>query len=195
MYRQLQTTDEVVRKCCQTWGRKAGINVNLNEFKCHFINIYQITDVVKFRDFQFRLLHNRIFCNDVLVHWDKSTTNICNFCHLVKQDITHLLLSCEKAKNIWLDFSKFLFKRGIDYNINFKNVLFNTVNQNKHHIANFLTLIIKQFIFRCKCFDVIPNFHEAKAEIQKYHKIELFNAQSGGFTKKVVRKWRPVLPL
>ena len=193
-YRDLQSGGNVARKCCQTWGKKAQFRINTDEMKKLFRDIYCVTGIIRLRDFQFRLLHNKIFCNDVLVHWGKVNSNICQFCQLYKQDILHLLFNCEKVQVIWDAFAVMLVECGIDYNLCPQNVIFNTVIENNaSHVVNLLLLIAKQYIFRCKCMGNIPNYNQIKQEWRNHMKIELYNAKINGNIRKIKTKWEPVL--
>ena len=63
----LETVDnqqtEMYTKICKY------ITCEYEEFVKAFQDLYRITDVVKLRDFQFRLLNNAIFTNNRLYHW------------------------------------------------------------------------------------------------------------------------------
>ena len=69
----------------------------------------QETDKISIKccqDFQRRLLLNKIFCNDLLVHWNKVESNICNLCKIEKQTIIHLFIECTYSKRLWKAFSE-----------------------------------------------------------------------------------------
>ena len=76
---------------------------------------------------------------------------------------------------------------------NFKiwsNVIINPPN----HIANAVALIIKQYIYRCKCAGEVPLIPVLQAEIAYFEKMELYNALKLGpvETQKVQNKWQGV---
>ena len=50
-----------------TWHNKYSIVTDLKFIRSCFKNINEISKVTKLKDFQYRLLHNKIFCNDILV--------------------------------------------------------------------------------------------------------------------------------
>ena len=193
IYRDLQESLDIARHCCQVWGKKTNIIVTTPEFIVHFKNIYQVTDIVKFREFQYRLLHNKIFCNDVLVHWGKVSSNVCNLCNLKKQNIQHLMYECDVVKGIWEKVQTFLSNNSINFQLSFENILFNNVVVGRPaHIASFLVLVTKQYIFRCKCMDQKPSYTELKCEWKKYQQIDSYNSKKCGRERKNACKWRPV---
>ena len=92
IYHDLIQTDEVIRTRIFSWYDKYGIKSNITKFRKHFKNVHSLTQIIKLKDFQYRLLHNKIFCNDVLVHWGKVPSNICEYCthkhmHVIKSDL------------------------------------------------------------------------------------------------------------
>ena len=175
-------------------GSKLKCTVNLVEFKKFFENIRLVMDVVRYRDFQYRLLHNKIFCNDILMHWGKVTSNICNLCHKEKQTILHLMYQCNVSQDMWQVLDKLLNKSELTYVIDECSIIFNTVfESNPRHVFNLLVLITTPYIFRCKCFDVKPNAIELQIEWRKAKDIDFYNAKINGGVGKVRRKWEPVL--
>ena len=98
VYPDLIRTDDAIWHVCKTWNGKLkeGKNVDMNTMRQYFKNIRFIRNTVKLRDFQYRLLHNKIFCNDILVHWSKVQADKCDFCKTKKQTIIHLMHDCKK---------------------------------------------------------------------------------------------------
>ena len=67
-----------------------------------FKNIYKTTRDVKLRNFQYRLLLNKVFTNDILYKWGKVNTNTCEICNdNSKQTTVHLLYECKQAQSLW----------------------------------------------------------------------------------------------
>ena len=150
---------------------------------------------MKLRDFQYQLLHNKSFCNDVLVHWHKVESNICNLCHLKKQTIMHLLWECAAVRPIWNYVRAKLHRAGLVCNFSYENILFNTVSSERCHVINLIVLIGKQYFFRCKCLDQKPTKKEFMYEIGTHYKMEIYNSMkeiSSNLTRKVRKKWSPV---
>ena len=69
---------------------------------------------------------------------------------------------------------------------------FRVFNENiwRNQVFNFITLIVKQFIYRCKCQGETPTFGKAKAEIKLNYKIEQYNAHKFDQVGKTRKKWR-----
>ena len=197
VYKDINANDQVCETVAGVWNRKleldAGDAVCTPEISNLFRNLYGLTNVIKLRDFQYRLMHNKIFCNNILVYWKKVESNKCEFC-MEKQDIQHLMFNCGKIHPIWTRLQALFWSTKIECLYNIKNVIFNTVHEDKKHICNKITLIVKQYIYRCKCQNSIPYFKEALEEVHMNYRIELINAP-GMFTayKRVCKQWSPVV--
>ena len=55
----------------------------------------------KIRAFQYNILNNDLYLNDKLFVFGKSETNICSFCKLEDEAITHLFIDCNYSKSLW----------------------------------------------------------------------------------------------
>ena len=121
----LNENDSAIVKSGKHWNKK------LNDF-CYdvhrksFKNIYVTTNVIKLRSFQYRLLHNKIFCNNILYYWKKVDTQYCEWCINSKQDIIHLLWECPKTQLIWKHVGNEMCN-DIEVEFNCKNVIYNMV--------------------------------------------------------------------
>ena len=76
-----------------------------DEYIKNFANIYIIMEKVKLRNFQYRLLLNKIFTNNILAKWKivQSEIDLCELCLLEVQTIQHLhlLTECLCVKELW----------------------------------------------------------------------------------------------
>ena len=189
-------TDVHRRKCMEIWSKKLEMtSVNAEDFKNLFNNIYRITNVVKLRSFQYRLLHNKIFCNDQLVHWRKVTSNVCNFCKNEKQTIQHLLFYCVVSRNIWSKLENLVSVTEENLEFNIETIIFNRVCENKLHIINLLVLVTKKYLYRCKCSGMTPNWQELLNEFYLTYRIEIYIGTEKGKWSYTKRKWALTITL
>ena len=192
VYHDILATDKVVRRCFDTWCNKIEMKSNLQEFKKNFINLKCLTKVTKLRNFQYRLLHNKIFCNDVLVHWKKVESNLCNICLNEKQSIVHLLYECIFTRNLIDKIQVEFEKLEIPAKWEIDNIICNTAHEKPVHIANLVVLILKFYVFRCKCSDTIPEYHALWGEIVLQYRIAIRNSEN---VKSTIERWSPVIPI
>ena len=71
-------------------------------------------------------------------------------------------------------------------------IIFNEVHVNPNHVINTITLITKQFIFRCKCKDTALTYNGIVNEIKQNFYIEMYNVKVLNNVKKMAKKWSPV---
>ena len=191
IYHDKLSTDCILRRVAGTWNIKLNSDLNVNDIKLCFKAITTCTHTVKLQDFQYRLLLNKIFCNDILIYWKKVDSNLCNICYNNKQTITHLMFYCRKIRPIWCRIQALLRRAGINCTFNAKNVILNKVVENTNDACNVITLICKQFIYRCKCQDEILTFKDVVYQIKTYYRIELFYNYFQ--LRRIKCMWSPVI--
>ena len=175
IYRICKDDETAIIKSAVKWQTLLGETFDMGTHRKAFTALYKITNVVKLRSFQYRLLHNKIFCNNVLYHWKVKDTKKCEYCDQ-DQNITHLLFYCNYIRRIWRE----LFEQLEMYNdieLNCCNIIYGMVHPKSNHIANFITLIGKQFIYRCKCENSKPTTKRILMEINLIYSVEKYNAQ------------------
>ena len=168
--------------------------VNFNTHKKAFRDLYGVTSIIKYRNFQYRLLHDKIFCNNVLYYWGKVDSQKCDWCVEPKQNVAHLLYSCPVAEHLWKELKLFLRIKDIEVEINLENVIYNLIHPKYKHIANFLALVLKFFIFKCKCRQEKPKPRCYFQEIKYLFYIENYNAINTNQICKHNQKWSPIFP-
>ena len=120
------------------------------------------------------------------------SSQLCDYCNN-KQTPFHLFCECLIVKRIWKQFKQYLIEEiGISKNELFfsnKNIMLNNVHPDTKHIVNLLVLVIKQYVFACKCLLDKPNFKVIKEKIEKLHQLELYNVKQTGSIQKHIKKW------
>ena len=99
-----------LRGKCDDWNRELGTGTETADFLQNFSNINKVTNIRKYRAFQYRLLHRAIILNTHLCHWGKRETNLCSLCGLVKESYTHLFVMCKKVQEIWIEMEEFMYQ-------------------------------------------------------------------------------------
>ena len=74
----------------QKWEEDLGSTIDSWNFRKLFAQIYVTTNFTKYRSFQYRLVHRAIVTNMHLYRWGIKTSNMCHFCGLSKETLTHL---------------------------------------------------------------------------------------------------------
>ena len=113
---------------------------------------------------------------------------------MVPETVEHLFVKCKFVKRIWLYIAK-----NIDHDIpilrgnepDFKVIITNKTGFAKH-ISNFIVLVVKQFIYRCRCQEIKPSINTTRNEIILQYNIGKYVAKQEGKIKAFQSKWEHV---
>ena len=190
--KHVKNTD--IAKYKNKWETKLHVNIDMEKFERIFRNLYRCTQVTKLRNFQYRLLLNKIFVNDVLSKWKIVATNKCDYCN-EKQTILHLMIECHNTKKLW----KYL--QEITENVQLKtewsneNIIFNEVVEQTYHIVNLLTLVTKYYIFQQKCLGNKTSLLGLRAEMYFIFKMERDDARKTNKENRFKKRWEAIDPM
>ena len=161
----------------------------MQEYKQLFLKINKITDMIKLREFQYRLLLNKVCTNDILYKWKIVNSPMCDWCNNTIQMVEHLLYECTVTNRIWEELSKRIF---INCNLTKHTILNNYVHTENAHVGNVITLITKQFIFKEKYLGHVPTLAAVMNHVGYYKRIFLYNAKYSAKKEQIVSRWNPV---
>ena len=197
VYRYVQKSEKGTQNAYRIWMGIFNYKDTLcyATFKQAFKNINGYTNIVKYRNFQFRLLHNKIFCNNILFHWKIKNSQKCDWCPCTKQDVVHLMVNCPMVEPIWDLIQRLCEKALLDKECEFskENIILNCVHPKAKHVINLLTLIAKFYVFKCKCKGEKPNGKILRREFTFIHDIEQYIAVKRNRINVHENKWSPML--
>ena len=188
IYKSLISRGEPLNKYKARWEEKYDIILDDEEYLQSFQQLYKLTNITKYRDFQYRLLLGKIPTNKDLKHWKLSNNDTCTFCNENEESIMHLLHSCQFSMRV-LKFVLRLIKRA-GLPISFKELLLNNATMSK--IGKELLMLYKQYIYRCCCQTKKPNIQSIKQEILLLYNTHKYLAKRNGTLIKLKQKWVPV---
>lgn len=199
VYSKLIEDDTLLEPKRIKWERHLNVNISSEEFKKHFSNVHCVTVATKYRDFQFRLLHNAIITNKILCLWGKKTNDLCTFCKNATEDMLHLFCYCSKVVVIWDALKQYISSTAsiVVHNgcvWNPYSILMNTVQNRKSHVINLLVIIAKQYIYRQRCLNSVLLVNQLICEIEHVYSIEYGIAKSKNRLLKHYTKWLPIKP-
>lgn len=176
------------------WESRLHIDIEDESFLKLFHSIYHLTLCTKFRDFQFRLLHNIIVTNQKLFLWKLIDSNLCSFCKAEVETTLHLFCYCKKVLELWDDIDLyFQTNASLDTTKDLiwseENILFNLVHPKESHVINFIVLITKQYIYRQRCAGRQLYSNLLIKEIENIQQIEYEIAKSKGKLRSHLNKW------
>ena len=99
VYTMLTSNENLRYKYASRWC-KNGVEVDQELYKATFMNLRSCTKTTKYRDFQYRLLLDKIITNKNLFDWRKRPDPSCTFCRHMPETICHLLFYCSKIQEV-----------------------------------------------------------------------------------------------
>ena len=193
VYKQAISDPTLVQDKHVKWGKDLGqdFSVNLQEFHKSFRDIYKLTNVSKYRSFQYRLMQRGLITNIQLCKWGIKSSDQCNLCKSAIESLTHLFVECDRVQVLWRETEQYIARRFKCQDMSFcaYNVLFDCIVPNKKHVANFICLLTKQFIYRQRCLDGNTSFVALKREIEKVENIEKYIAIKNNKLSVHIKKW------
>ena len=152
-------------------------------------SLYALTNITKYRSFQYRLLQRGLVTNSHLYKWGLKNTDRCNFCRIEKESLVHMMYSCSSVQAFWSQVLVFLHeKHGVrDVSFNSKDVIKNTMCNSK--VGNFICLAAKQYIYKQRCFEEDLKIQQFKGHIMHLQNIKKYVAIKNGKLSKHQAKW------
>ena len=158
-------------------------------------NIFSFTQVSKYRDFQYRLNLMKIVVIKDLHDWGMEDSPLCLFCVCEVESRPHLFWHCKYVYPIIESVFEICKEQNIDICTDMFHFIFNLVHENKYHIVNFVTVFLKQYIYRCHCLGKKLNIRSFWTELEHFHNLEFANAIVENRVSKHYKKWSPILSL
>ena len=153
------------------------------------MDIYKVTNIPKYRSFQYRLLQRALITNLQLYKWGIVDTNLCFFCKIHPETIVHLLCECTITMALWAEIKSFIQQEfGISIELGTTQILCNEFVA-RNQLVNFIGLIAKQYIYRQKCLKQELSMRQLLGIIRNIERIEKYIASKNSKLTKHNRKW------
>ena len=160
------------------------------------MEVYSLTNVAKYRSFQYRVLHRALVTNVHLERWGLRPNDCCSFCGTEKETILHMLIECDRVQDLWnslFEYFKDKFK-DVQVVLSSPNIILNriAVNKKSSHVLNFLCLVAKQYIYRQRCLNQSIHFPMLESIFRRIEFTEKYIATKNGKLLKHNVKWYSV---
>ncbi len=146
-----------------------------------------MTKSTKLQTFQYKILHRCTVTNSKLYYFKIKQNNLCSFCNLYKEDITHLFCECLVVRSLWLELFEW-YQLATDINISpDKDVII--LNEGYTPLESSLILMTKYYIYICRCKEMAPSL----VGLLKYVKKEITLECEADI--RANQKWEPIIEL
>ena len=170
------------------------LNLALDDDKWVKINnqTFQLSDDTLLRTFQYKINNRILYTNDKLYIFKLTDTELCSFCTETKETLLHHLWECHFVKTMWIRLKEAL-NNALQTNIPLQPevFIFNIYEGEYSGVVNTCFLLIKQYIYNCKCNDKLPSFEQAISYVKYYKNIEISSCfyYSASKAKQTKERW------
>ena len=128
--------------------------------------------------------------NKKLFKYNLKETNLCDFCKSQIETTDHLFWECQHVQHLWCQLQNYLRDKEINYTLSKSEAYLGTYTHVKSDIINFITLLMKYYIFSCKYKETEPTFTVFKNYLSLRIKIEGEIAFSRDKYDSHLKKWQ-----
>ena len=148
---------------------------------------FKCTIDTKLRYFQYKIIMSIIATNRFLFKCKIIGSNLCDFCVMHQETLTHLFYECPYVQEFWGQIKRYLEEKGIVFELSLKNILLGTQNGDK--LSNFIILCAKYYIYTCKLNNKVPNVVQFKNVLNERKQVEKIIAIKNDKLEKHNKKW------
>ena len=150
---------------------------------------FRVTKEIKLAIFQYKVIHNILYTNNVLFKMKKISSSSCPFCNNVDQTNLHLFVDCPLALSFWSEFTHWYFLLCNKKLSLSKLEIMYGVLQPSCLTLNHLILIGKYFLYTCSLNDRRYHFGDFIALVWEKIEIEKHIATSSDKLNFFRKKW------
>ena len=175
----------------QKWKDEFECEFTFDQFTASCNNINKVTNIVKYRSFQYRLIQRSIITNTRLYQWKISESKNCTFCNDREETVKHLFFECDIVQDLWRKVIMYIERRfpAKTLSLTYSKVITNTINSKPGDVTNFICLITKQYIYSQRCLQKQLTMWELEAKINLLERIERYGAYKSDKIKYHENKW------
>ena len=156
-------------------------------------SIYSVTNIPKYRSFQYRLLNLSVVTNVHLLRWKLSESDKCYYCKLFPETTQHLFLYCNVVLEFWEKVKEIMREYSSDIDTSSYALIFNKVSPPKTHVNNFICLLAKQYIYSTRCLNGHLSIEQFLFRLNSTRNSEKYIAIKNLKLQRYYAKWEPAL--
>ena len=175
------------------WEEDFGETLSPLDVQECYMAIYAVTNSMKLRSFQYRLLNRGLVLNTHLYRWKMRDSPMCSFCATQREDYQHFFCECINVTTLWtrlIEWANSVCDKKMDTEFDAKKVVTNSVGRGKKAAINVICLIFKCYLYKERCLGNALSFSSLKSEILMYRNIEKYNATLTNSMEKHDAKWK-----
>ena len=173
------------------WEQELRVELDGDQYIAEHRQVYKFTNIPKYRSFQYRLLQRGIVTNVQLFNWKIIDTNMCTFCSIVEESMSHLFFNCSVVCNFWQSVFEYIKSMyNVSLNTSTEARLYNMiVDKRRSHIGNLICLLAKQYIYVQRCFRTSLSFSDFCNRLRHIENMEKYIAIKNNKLDVHIIKW------
>ena len=136
--------DNILVELANFWSAELGEYIDPETMMRLFL---KVTNVSKYRSFQYRPLQNSIVLNKYLKRYKIVCDDCCKFCKQRMETIMHILWHCEWVQDFWRQVQNIIAEICPEYNFDLswtiRSIMFNMVHKRNNNVINFIVVVAK----------------------------------------------------
>ena len=104
----------------------------------------------------------------------------------------HILYFCEVSTEIHKTLYDLAMENNIVVNFEPSQFILNSVHENPNHVINFVTIFLKQYLYRNRCMNKKPTKEGFLIQLINHQNMEFSNAKRNRKTGKHKKRWKPL---
>ena len=173
------------------WTQEMGqeFSEDIYNFGKLHLEMYRTTNIAKYRSLQYRILQRGLVTNIQLKKWSIMATDLCTYCTEAAETVVHLFTQCRITCELWNALTIFLGDTQGKLDLGPVAIITNRIHPKAGHIANFLCLLTKYYIYSQRCLANNINRAGLFALYRSTHNIEKYIAIKNNRLSTHRKKW------
>ena len=190
VYKQFTANQKDYGRKIKKWEYELYMEIEVQQFINCVRDIYKVTNIAKYRSFQFRLLNRAIVTNIHLKYYKIKDHDLCTLCDKFCETYLHLFIYCEHVQSIWIRLDNWLLKKtNVQIIFGTDTVICNKLVSQSGHLANFACLVLKHYIYVCRCKNTKPSYKDIMVKLMAIQNMEKYIAIKNNKLRKHNVKW------
>ena len=192
-WEQIANDFYVTSAILKIWERDLNITLDERNWWALFPFFLQYVKPAKYRVFQYKILSKSIVTNVKRNKWDNKISSRCHFCKAEDETIIHLFCTCTHVRKMWVAFCRYFSHiLQVDIQLCPEQIIFNHYKGPKKAILNILIVVMKHYIYVCKCCEKPLNFMEFMTKVSDYYYCDKYITENTGKHHYLEKKWKNI---
>ena len=104
----IETGGKIMEELQSKWSAALNYEIEHHIIENAFKALWKMTPDSYLINIQYKILHQRVATNDILLKMGIKTNHLCNLCNELKETNLHAFLECKYIKSFWLEIENWM---------------------------------------------------------------------------------------